>query len=198
MRPGDPPRGMRTFLLAGAITLGVIVVVAVVGRSVAPGSFRLPEPEATVTVTATPQVVATVTATAAVAAIVTPAPSSASGGGGGQASSPETPAATPSTGSGSSAPWTKVATVSGTANKRSTKFWLRGDAQKLTWKLGGKGFHFAQIYVTEAFSGEFSTVPDAAPEVRGPGSTKLHLEEGMYYLDVYSDCTWSVAIWDQR
>jgi hypothetical protein len=189
---------MRTFVLAGVITLAVIVVLAMIGMSVAPDSFRLPEPEATVTVTATPQVVATVTATATVTAIVTPAPSGASGAGGGQASSPETPAATSSPESGSPVRWTKVATVSGTANKKSAKFWLRGDAQKLTWKLGGKGFHFAQIYVTEAFSGEFSTVPDAAPEVRGPGSTRLRLEEGMYYLDVYSDCTWSVAIWDQR
>jgi hypothetical protein len=189
---------MRTFLIAGAITLAVIVVVAMVGRSVAPDSFRLPEPEATVTVTATPQVVATVTATATVTAIVTPAPSGGSGAGGGQVSGSETPAATPSPGSGSPVQWAKMATVSGTAHKKSAVFRLRGDAQKLRWKLGGKGQPFAHIYVTDADSLVFSTVPDAAPDVRGPGSTLLHLEKGRYYLDVYSESTWSVTIWDAR
>jgi hypothetical protein len=89
--------------------------------------------------------------------------------------------------------WRKVATLSGTTNKRSDVFRLRGDAQKLSWKLAG-GQPFAHIYVTEADSGVFSTAPDAAPETRGPGSATLRLEEGRYYLDVYSECKWTVTI----
>jgi hypothetical protein len=189
---------MRAFLIAGAITLAVIVVVAMVGMSVAPGSFRLPGRDATVAVTATSRAAATITANATGTAAVTPAPSGGSGAGGGQLSGSGTPAATPSPGSGSPVQWAKVATVSGAAHKKSAVFRLRGDAQKLSWKLGGKGQPFAHIYVTDADSLVFSTVPDAAPDVRGPGSTLLHLEKGRYYLDVYSESTWSVTIWDAR
>ena len=78
------------------------------------------------------------------------------------------------------------------------QFWLRGDAQKLTWKLGGKGFHFAQIYVTEGVQRRVLHGPRRGPGIPGAGQRELRLDEGMYYLDVYSDCTWSVAIWDQR
>jgi hypothetical protein len=187
---------MRTFLLAGVITLAVVVVLAVVGRSVAPDSFRWPEPGATMTATATPQV-AIVTATATVTAIVTPAPSGASGGGGGQTPSPETPAATPSPGSGSPVRWTKVATVTGTAEKKSGVFRLRGGAQKLRWKLGGKAFPFAHIYVEDADSPSYADL-EAAPEYRGPGSTRLQLEKGRYFIHVFSKSTWSVTIWDAR
>jgi hypothetical protein len=187
---------MRIFLVAGISTLAVVLVLAVLGVVVAPDHFTLPKPEATVTVTATPQVIATVTATATATAIVTPAPAGTVVAE--QTPAAEAPAATSSPESGSPVHWTKVASVSGTAHKKSARFWLRGDAQRLNWKLGGEGQQFAQIYVTEAFSGEFSTVPDAEADYRGPGSTRLHLEEGMYYLDVYSDCTWSVTIRDQR
>ncbi len=187
----------RILLIAAGATLVVMLVLVAALRLLAPdGRDAAPQPRATVAATATPAVVVTAVASA------TPETGASEAGAADEAAA-TTSAPEPASMSepASSSGWTRVSTLSGTGQKQSPHFRLRGDRQKLTWTLGANSFPVALIDVVPGDEAWFDDPgdPEASPSRLGSGSKRLRVEPGEYYLYVFSqDCTWKVTMWDRR
>lgn len=183
----------RILLIAAGVTLVVMVVLVAALRLLTPDGREAPSrPQATVAATATPALVVT---TAASATPETGASEAGAAGAGGEPATPK-PTLTPA----SSPTWRVAGTLSGSGHRKGRVFRLRGDEQKLVWKLAGSN----PVALIDVIKGDIAWWEDgggreASPAIPGRGSTLLRLKRGEYYIYVFSTAgTWEVAVWDRR
>ncbi len=96
--------------------------------------------------------------------------------------------------------WTKVVTLSGNADKRSSSFTLTGADARLRYTVKGE-MVLAAIYVMEKGTSleESGGFPEVTANVAGSDETYLQKSAGEYYLDVTAaNCSWTVTIEELR
>jgi hypothetical protein len=98
--------------------------------------------------------------------------------------------------------WVKVATFSGTSDRQTTAFRLRGGEQKLVWKLRGvSGAPPNMVGAAMGIAGVHSDQIGDAVEANGfRGSALAHAEGGQFYLQMVCGnvASWRVTIYERR